>query len=520
MDTAPGSEVSFRSLPRVVVWLALPLGYYASAKLGVWLAAMPDGISILWPPNSVLLTAMLLGRGRDIPLLAVLGIAAEVAADMPTFSVSEALIFGSANAVESALACQLLKHWRFDARLGTLPDLGKFLLAGPLIAAPFAAALGAGVYSRLHAGPTPYLELVRLWAMGDAMGLLIFTPLLLSLAVGGASLHAGGGAARFGPLDAAVAGIGVTLTVVLAAFPRGMVFGLQVAPVLVIPCVVYLAARFGLRVASASSAVVGVAIAYATAHGQYPFGVMPRAEATMRAQEFILTTSLLTLGLAVLLGQLRARQDELREANERLDQLNRGLESRVAERTAQLHESNRRLEQLAMTDALTGLLNRRAFFAAAHGALESALRHGRPLAAVMIDVDHFKSINDVYGHAAGDSVLRHVAATLSAMVRGEDCLARYGGEEFVLLAPETDLDSAFALACRMGEALRNSPAPIGDGMIKVTASFGVSALGGAGDDLDRLIGRADAALYAGKSAGRDRTIVVAPPSAESSGVRA
>lgn len=240
----------------------------------------------------------------------------------------------------------------------------------------------------------------------------------------------------------------------------------------------------------------------------------------MRAQEFILTTSLLTLGLAALLGQLRARQDELREANERLDQLNRGLESRVAERTAQLHESNRRLEQLAMTDALTGLLNRRAFFAAAHGALESALRHGRPLAAVMIDVDHFKSINDVHGHAAGDSVLRHVAATLSAMVRGEDCLARYGGEEFVLLAPETDLDSAFALACRMGEALRNSPAPIGDGTIKVTASFGVSALGSAGDDLDRLIGRADAALYAGKSAGRDRTIVVAPPSAESSGVRA
>jgi len=83
-----------------------------------------------------------------------------------------------------------------------------------------------------------------------------------------------------------------------------------------------------------------------------------------------------------------------------------------------------------MTDSLTGLANRRAFFATAHGAVEIALRHVRPLAAVMIDIDHFKSINDVHGHAAGDCVLQHVAATLNDLVRGTDTLARYGGEEF------------------------------------------------------------------------------------------
>ena len=500
----------FKSLPRVVLWLLVPLCYYAGAKLGVSVAVMPEGVAVLWPPNSVLLTAMLLGRHRHIPAIAALGIAAEVAADVPTFSVPEAVIFGVANALEATVACLLLKAWRFDPRLATLADLRKFLFAGPLIAATLAAAIGAAVYSQYRGGHTTYLEFFRVWLMGDAMGLLIFTPLLLSLTTGRATPREQA-TTRLNLADDVVVLVGAALTFMLVLERGATLFGMHVAPVLVIPCVVYLAARFDLRVVSASVAVVGVAIAYATAHGQRPFGDLPPHEASMRAQEFILTMSLLGLGLAALLGQLRAKRNELREANERLDQVNRSLESRVAERTAQLDESNRQLQRLAMTDSLTGLANRRAFFAAAHGAVEIALRHERPLAAVMIDIDHFKSINDVHGHAAGDCVLQHVAATLNDLVRGTDTLARYGGEEFILLAPETGLDSALTLARRMGDALRDRPVSVEAGPITVTASFGVTALGGRGDDLDHLIRRADAALYECKSAGRDRAIALPPP---------
>ena len=508
--------VQRQALSRWAIWLLVPLCYYAGAKLGVSLAVMPEGIAILWPPNSVLLTAMLLGRPRDIPVIAALGVVAEAVADVPTFTVTEALTFGFANALEATIACLLLRAWRFDARLGTLADLRKFVLAGPAVAAALAAAIGAAVYSHFRGGQTSYLEFLRVWWLGDAMGLLIFTPLLLSAFAGRASAPGDIATAGWRAADAAVVLVGVAMTA-LMALTGGTVLGTHLAPVLLIPFVVYLATRFDLRVVSLSVAVAGGAVAYATAHGRYPFGVLPPQEASMRAQEFIFTMSLLSLGLGALLGQLRARQRDLRDANERLDQLNRSLESRVAERTAQLDDSNRQLERLAMTDALTGLANRRAFWFAAHNAVGIAQRHDRPLAVVMIDVDHFKAINDAHGHAVGDKVLQHVAATLARAVRGADTLARYGGEEFIVLAPETDLDSALTLARRMGELLRDSALVVEGVALRVTASFGIAAFGGSGDDLDRLMHRADAALYESKCAGRDRATAVAAPGGEPAG---
>jgi diguanylate cyclase (GGDEF)-like protein len=501
----------FDSLPRAMRWLLVPVCYYAAAKLGVAVAVMPEGVAILWPANSVLLTAMLLMPNRHIPAIAGLGIVAEVAADWPTFSLPEALIFGVANALEATVACLLLKAWGFDPRLSRLADLRKFLLAGPLLGALLAAALGAAAYARYRGGDTGYFEFLRVWFMGDAIGLLIFAPLLLSLALGREARPEKDDATRFNLTDAVVVSFAAAILLMLVLERGATLFGMHVAPVLVIPCVVYLAARFDLRVVSAAVAVAGVAIAYATAHDQQPFGDLPPHEASMRAQEFILSMSLLGLGLAALLGQLRAKRNELRLANERLDQANRSLELRVAERTAQIDETNRQLQRLAMTDSLTGLANRRAFFAGAQGAVAIALRHERPLAAMMIDIDRFKPINDTYGHAAGDRVLQHVAATLRELVRGTDTLARHGGEEFVLLAPETGLDSALALARRMGDALRDRPVYLETGPITVTASFGVTALGGHGDDLDRMMQRADAALYECKKAGRDLAIAVAPP---------
>ncbi|MFP5399090.1 MAG: diguanylate cyclase [Gammaproteobacteria bacterium] len=499
-----------RPLPRAHLWWLVPLGYFVGARLGVSVAAMPEGIAVLWPPNSVLLVAMLLARPRDVAPIALLGIATEVAADLPTFSPAEALIFGVANALEATLAWALLRRWRFDPRLQSLADLRKFLLAAPLAGALAAALLGAAAYSQFRGGHTGYLDFVRIWWLGDALGLLIFTPLLLSLALPGPAPRSHERAhGRFGRVDAAVVLGGAALTAVLATSRGGLLFGVHLAPALVLPFVVYLAARFDLRAASIAAAVVGLALAWATAHGRHPFGELPAMEATMRVQEFIAAMSLLALGLAALLGQLRAERQALHAANRRLDQLNLELEARVAERTARLDEANGRLEQLAMTDALTGLFNRRAFDAVAHAAVGSARRHHRPLALVMVDIDHFKAINDRHGHAGGDAVLRHVAATLQRLLRGADSLARMGGEEFVVLAPETDLDSALALAHRMGDALRALSVPVPGATQPVTASFGVTALGDP-DDLDAMLRRADQALYASKRAGRDRATAVAP----------
>jgi len=499
-----------QTLPPYVIWLLVPLCYYAGAKLGVAVAAMPEGISILWPASSVLLAAMLLSRPRHLPLIAVLGVAAELAADVPHFTATEALVFGVANALEATTACVLLKAWRFDTRFRTLTDVQKFLVAGPLVATLLAAACGAAVYTLVRGDQTPYLQMVRVWWLGDAMGLLIFTPLVLSLASGRDAPVPAGANRRGRLIDAAVALLGIGVLAVLLFWRGGDETGLHVAPVLSLPIVLYVAARFDLRVVTSVVAAVGLAVAYATTSGGHPFGMLPAQEATLRAQEFILAMSLLALGLYALLAQLRERQRELGAANERLEQLKRTLEARVAERTAALDASRCELERLAMTDVLTGIANRRAFFAASRTLIDNARRHARPVTAVMVDIDHFKRVNDSHGHAVGDKVLQHVAATLAPLVRSGDVFARYGGEEFVLLAPETDVDSALALACRMGDALRERACVVDGLSIGVTASFGVAVMVGADvhDDLEQLLQRADEALYAAKHAGRDCARVI------------
>ncbi|MDB5846259.1 MAG: hypothetical protein JWP29_11 [Rhodoferax sp.] len=166
------------------------------------------------------------------------------------------------------------------------------------------------------------------------------------------------------------------------------------------------------------------------------------------------------------------------------------------------------LRQAATTDSLTGMASRSHFMERAESELARARRHTRPLAMVMLDVDHFKQINDRHGHATGDEVLRLLTQTCRAMVRQQDIVGRLGGEEFGILMPETDQASAVALAERLRLALSalQVTGPNGgadDGMVGVTASFGVSAWS-PGDTLDGLLARADAGLYLSKHAGRNR----------------
>ena len=167
-------------------------------------------------------------------------------------------------------------------------------------------------------------------------------------------------------------------------------------------------------------------------------------------------------------------------------------------------EMEANLERLASTDPLTGLVNRAHFFALAKGEIRRARRYGRPLAVIMADIDHFKRINDTYGHGEGDRALASFADLCRKLVRAEDTVARLGGEEFGLLLPETDADQAMALANRLRAAvedlhLGSLPAPI-------TISIGISQLLAGETTLDAALSRADQALYAAKRSGRNRVV--------------
>lgn len=163
----------------------------------------------------------------------------------------------------------------------------------------------------------------------------------------------------------------------------------------------------------------------------------------------------------------------------------------------------RQLEDLASTDELTGLYNRRRFLRIAEGEL-ARLRKGHQIGLALIDLDHFKRINDVHGHAAGDRVLQTFAAIARACLRDGDVLARYGGEEFVLLLPDTDAEQ-FGICCeRLREAFANAqPVDPGIPVGQLSLSVGLTLLN-AGDDLDASLQRADEALYRAKRGGRNR----------------
>jgi diguanylate cyclase (GGDEF)-like protein len=165
-----------------------------------------------------------------------------------------------------------------------------------------------------------------------------------------------------------------------------------------------------------------------------------------------------------------------------------------------LRRANRKLARQAVTDALTGLANRKQLNRFSQGTVETARRHHRPLAVVLFDIDHFKVVNDQHGHLVGDQVLCDIAALLARAVRQGDCLGRWGGEEFLLICPETRGEQALQLAERILAQARSLPLATGK---PCTLSAGVAQLG-AGDSVNDLLQRADEALYQAKTQGRDR----------------
>ena len=176
--------------------------------------------------------------------------------------------------------------------------------------------------------------------------------------------------------------------------------------------------------------------------------------------------------------------------------------------------SDTELRTQAMTDYLTKTLNRRAFTLRAEQEISLAQRVGSPLALLMIDIDHFKLINDEHGHAAGDVVLAMVARKLGAGVRMQDTLGRYGGEEFGVLLPATNQAGALILAEKLRSTVENARSRLGDRAVSVavTISIGITvyqATSATGPpDLNRLLDDADKALYQAKHAGRNRTVVM------------
>ena len=198
---------------------------------------------------------------------------------------------------------------------------------------------------------------------------------------------------------------------------------------------------------------------------------------------------------------IRYGSDEVITPDERTFYIDLANRAGMAMENAALHKE---VQRLAITDALTGLLNRRGFAQLGDREIERFHRYGHPLSMIMLDIDHFKGVNDTYGHAFGDEVLKSLASSCQMNVRSMDLIGRFGGDEFIILLPETDMPSANEVAERIRENFSKTPFSTDAGSHYLSVSLGIADAWEGIKDLNDLIQRADHVLYLAKQKGRDR----------------
>jgi diguanylate cyclase (GGDEF)-like protein len=260
----------------------------------------------------------------------------------------------------------------------------------------------------------------------------------------------------------------------------------------------------------------GMFLAGTAAFTLVAFGLLPKTFITEYSVQIGSALEMLLLSIA-----LSHRYGALRSENERIvGEANRQLERKVAQRTQevrgtliQLEDAHRRLSESSRRDGLTGLYNRTYFHEAFNGMLVEAASDGSPVSVLMLDLDHFKSINDQYGHMVGDDCLRTAARRLGNSLRPHDALlARFGGEEFVVALPRQDLPAAVQIAETLRQSLVSEPCQSHDYTVRISVSIGAHTIQPGGSyDADDALQVADQALYQAKNNGRDcvRTSMIA-----------
>jgi integral membrane sensor domain MASE1 len=367
-DTTPppdAAPVSSETPPRLKDFILLPLLYFVAARVAVVLSVMPEGMTILWPPNGVLLAYCIRFGPRSYLPFGILAVLAEVAVDVPKYRVSDAVLFGLINATEVAIAALLLRRAQFNPRFGHISDLAKFVVAAPVTAAFFGAIFGALVYSGMPESQTAYFQFLRIWWFGDALGMMIVAPFILSAWTHTRSMPRRLPSLRLSDAVVSLGAIGV-IGLLLAA-REGMLMGTHVGPVLLLPFAIYAGVRLGPSGAAVTVSAVTVLILLLTTQGRHPFGTDTPRDAVIHAQEFVFVLSVMTLGLATLVSHVHAVQVDLEHANDELRRqaeelidshhqtllakaevtaLNADLEDRVHKRTRDLEDALKQVKQL------------------------------------------------------------------------------------------------------------------------------------------------------------------------------
>ncbi len=470
-------------LNQLALILVLAAGYLATALGGLAISRQAGNIATLWPPNGMLVAALLLTNQRRWPLVLAAGVLGSFAANL--FNGSSVLAASSitvANIVEAFIAAWIIRH---QTRRRVLFRTSSDVVV--LIVASITAALVAGALSATSAkllAHAPFTTIFIKWVLGDVLGLLVVMPIAVIahdvIKLGPDLMMTQRSQGEAGLVLAAV--LGVSLAVYSPNMPA--------VQFLVMPTVLLASFRLGPFGAALSTVIVAVIGSLGTVLAAKATTNSPD-EITLRVFAFQLNLAVLfltALPIGAAMAQRAQLERDLIDEKERADRF-------AAE-----------MASLANIDDLTGLATRRFFLDQLDTMAATARRNRQPLTLAMIDIDHFKPINDNFGHAVGDAVLMAIGAACRTAVRSEDVIGRLGGEEFAMLMPLTDQETAFRIVDRLREAVAAIAIPTNDGRnVSVTISVGMAMF--ADQQIDRLLLDADRALYLAKERGRNRIVL-------------
>lgn len=455
----------------------LAASYFVAAKASLIFAIPPGYATAVWPPSGIALAAMLALGNRVWPGVWLGAALVNLTVASSPFA---ALAIGSGNTLEALAGAALVRRHITDAApyFDRTRNVVKFVAVAALCSA-VAATIGVG--SLALEGAVPWPDFVANWGTwwhGDAAGIIIVTPLILTWSV----RHD----IPWTPakLWEAAAFVLSLLLAAFLAFGQGNRYQSSLPlTFLILPFVIWAAFRFSRReVTTATAAVCAIAVWY-TVEGQGPFALDSLNLSLLLLLAFISTVVTTGLVLSAVVGE-RSRT------------------------LARLSDAMRELQEQARTDPLTGLANRRHLWESLQREWIRARRRKSPLAVVMIDLDHFKPVNDRYGHDAGDQVLVDIAVLLKAHVRASDLACRFGGEEFAFVLPDAALDAVRRRAEGIREAIGRLELTHRERQLgRITASIGIALFPDHAVDPESLLRASDQALYEAKSTGRDRVVI-------------
>jgi diguanylate cyclase (GGDEF)-like protein len=453
--------------------LIVAAAYFAAAKLALWAGIVPDQTGALWPASGVALAGVLLLGYRVWPGV-WLG-AALIEGTLQSSPLAAALISGGSTLGTLAAAAMVRRCIGLPRRFEHGGDVLEFVAVAAL-SSTVSATVAAATSWMLSSAPQ---ALVPLWWarwQGDTMGILVAAPLILSW-----TAQARERWSRARVLEVSCIALPM-LAATYAIFGNALPSYLPSLPLtfVILPFVIWAALRLQQRELATLNALVCITAVWHTLEGRGPFASVPPGTSPLLLLAFTSTVVITGLVLNAVVGE----------------------RSRAMEALAQALKT---LKEEAIRDPLTSLYNRRFLQDYLSRELIRAKRENIRLAVIMLDLDHFKRVNDTAGHGAGDIVLSEVATLLKRHIRGSDIACRYGGEEFTLVLPNATAESARSRADAICAAIREHSARL----MGVTASLGVAIFPDHAAEPGVLLRAADQALYQAKGRGRDQVRVFA-----------